>query len=201
MDRDPPLRRPDRRATLPSLIVDGSDRVPDDETPGWKLLTEAVRLWLPIIVSLCAIGLTVFQATTFRRHARLSVQPRLEWRVIENTRTGIFEINLVNVGLGPAILKSVAVSIDGTAKPLSGLDVCAEISTSLARPDAVFDSLCFVQATERIVPAGEELSLYRSEPAPGEAVDPSAPPPDYRRFGVTGSYCSFYEECWRIELP
>ena len=53
----------------------------------WKLWAEAFRLWVPILVSLCAICLTVFQAMSTRRHTRLSVQPRLDWRIIE-TRPG-----------------------------------------------------------------------------------------------------------------
>lgn len=173
----------------------------NENTPGWKLFAELARLWLPIVLSLCAISLTIFQAATARRHARLSVQPRIEWRIAENTRTGIFEISIVNVGLGPAILRSVAVGIDGKPMVLNGLDACAAISRALARPADAYDTGCFVQSTDRVVRAGDELSLYRSEPAPAAAVDAGAPVADYRRFAVTGLYCSFYEECWRIEAP
>jgi hypothetical protein len=45
--------------------------MPEDRR--WKLWAEAVRLWVPIVVSLCAIGLTVFQARATMRHMRLSV--------------------------------------------------------------------------------------------------------------------------------
>ena len=68
----------------------------------WRLYAEAVRTWLPIIISLCAISLTIYQAYTTRRHTRLSVQPRLGWRSIDDRRRDTY--SLVNDGFGPAIL-------------------------------------------------------------------------------------------------
>jgi hypothetical protein len=168
---------------------------------GWKLFAEVVRLWLPVLVSVCAISLTLFQAATMRRHARLSVQPRLEWRLAEETRSGLFEISLANVGLGPAIVKSLAIRLDGTPKPLADLAACDEIGAALGRSRDDFDTRCFVQQNDRVIPAGTELPLFRSEPAPGRAAPDEAALPDYRRFSVSGTYCSFYEECWQIETP
>lgn len=59
-----------------------------------------------------------------------------------------------------------------------------------------------MQIGEGVIRAGDRLVLYRSEPLPGQAgkvsVDALA---EYRRFGATGTYCSFYEECWEIETP
>lgn len=174
----------------------------DHEPPGWKLLAELVRLWLPVVVSVCAISLTVFQSMTTRRHARLSVQPRIEWGIETDTRTGVFEISLVNVGLGPAIVRSLAIAIDGTPKPLTGLDVCAAISQTLARAPEDFDTSCAVLSHERVVSAGDRLVLYRSAPVPDHPVDTATGAvTDYRRFVVSGTYCSFYEECWQIPPP
>ena len=69
----------------------------------WKLYAEAFRLWFPLVISLCAISLTVFQAMSTRRHARLSVQPRIEWRISEDAVPGILELSLANVGFGPLV--------------------------------------------------------------------------------------------------
>lgn len=171
----------------------------DGEPPAWKLFAEAVRLWLPVVVSVCAISLTVFQAMTARRHTRLSVQPRLEWRVEADTRTGVFEVTLVNVGLGPAILKSAAIAVDGTERPFSGLETCAVVSEALGRTPEAFDTHCFVQSGDRVIRDGESLSLYQSVPAPG--TTPDATVEDYRRLSVSGTYCSFYEDCWQIASP
>lgn len=168
---------------------------------GWKLFAELVRLWLPILVSVCAISLTIFQAASTRRHARLSVQPRLEWRLTEETGSGLFEISVANVGLGPAIVRSIAVTLDGTPKSLASLEACDALAAALGRSGEDFDTRCFVQQTDRVIPAGTALPLFRSEPAPGHAPQGEVELPDYRRFSVTGTYCSFYEDCWQIERP
>lgn len=174
----------------------------DDETPAWKLFAELLRLWLPILLSICAITLTVVQSTATRRHARLSVQPRLEWRIEADDRAGLLAVSLTNVGLGPAILKTVSIAVDGQARPLSDVRVCEDISRQIGRPADSFDTYCFVQSSERVVRAGDTLELYRSQPAPVHAGDDhTGQGADYRRFGVVGTYCSFYEECWKIETP
>ena len=173
----------------------------DDEPPAWKLLAELLRLWLPILLSICAITLTVVQSMATRRHARLSVQPRLEWRIDADDRAGMLTVSLANVGLGPAILKTVSILIDGQPRPLTDLQTCEEISRQVGRPADTFDTYCLVQSSERVVRAGDTLELYRSQPAPEHAGDHASPGVDYRRFGVAGTYCSFYEDCWKIEAP
>lgn len=174
----------------------------DDEPPGWKLFAELLRLWLPILLSICAITLTVVQSMATRRHARLSVQPRLEWQIEADDRAGLLALSLANVGLGPAILKTVSVVIDGEAHPLSSVGVCEDINRRIGRSADIFDTRCFVQSSERVVRAGDSLDLYRSQPVPAHAGDDHAgQSPDYRRFRVAGTYCSFYEDCWKIETP
>lgn len=167
---------------------------------GWRLLAEFVRLWLPVVISVCAISLTIFQAVTTRRHARLSVQPHLEWRLTEETGSGLFEISMANVGLGPATVRSIAVRLDGTPRSLASLEACDALAAALGRTGEDFDTRCFIQQADRVIPAGTELPLFRSEPAPGHAP-PGGPLPDYRRVSVIGTYCSFYEDCWQIETP
>lgn len=161
-----------------------------------------LRIWLPILVSLCAISVAAFQSSVTRRHARLSVQPRLEWTIIADSRLGTVEVALANVGLGPAIIRSLAFTIDGTPMPLSGMETCDAINATLGRSPDAFDTHCHMQTGEWVIRAGDQLALYRSEPAPGQPAELSEKEfTQYRRFGATGTYCSFYDECWEIETP
>ena len=54
-----------------------------------------------VVISLCAISLTVYQAMATRRHQRLGVQPRLEVNVAASRDGGLVS-KLVNNGFGPA---------------------------------------------------------------------------------------------------
>lgn len=170
------------------------------QDPRWKLVAEAVRIWLPVVISVCAISLTVFQAISTRRHTRLSVQPRVDWRIEQDALTGTVVLSLVNVGFGPALINDLAFVIDGEPIPATGPEACAEIDRRVERAeDARWDMACFTHQGDYVLRPGESAIIYASRPAPAHAgLDHSAALIDYRRFGATGRYCSFYEDCWTI---
>ena len=66
----------------------------------WKLYLEAARAWIPIVISVCAISFTIYQGMLSRRHTKLSVQPRVDWRIEEDAVGGTLALSLVNVGFG-----------------------------------------------------------------------------------------------------
>jgi hypothetical protein len=167
----------------------------------WKLYAEAMRLWIPIVVSLCAISLTIFQAMSTRRHARLSVQPRIEWRISEDARLGTLELSLTNVGFGPGAIRDAAFVVDGEALPAVSLEACREVSKRIGRDDEeTWDTYCFASDRDYVLRPGETVALFSSRPTAAHAgEDHSAAVVDYRRLAASATYCSFYEECWKLE--
>ena len=144
--------------------------------------------------------LTVFQAMSTRRHARLSVQPRLDWSVAVGGH-GELSYSLVNVGFGPAILKRLElrarrrrrVGPDGPA-------TCAEIDRRLGRERRrLATRRCFDMEGELVHPPGD-IGRRLRQPARRRRAWPRRirPRPDElpaaRR--PRGSYCSFYDDCW-----
>jgi hypothetical protein len=165
----------------------------------WKLWAEAFRLWIPIVVSLCAISLTIFQAMSTRRHARLSVQPRVDWRIEMDAASGLITLSLANAGFGPAVVSGVAFVIDGEPIPATGLDACREVSRRIGRDGDAWDIGCFSNEDEYVLRPGDSVVIYGNRPAPAHAAaDHAADIVDYHRFGASGRYCSFYEDCWEI---
>lgn len=173
---------------------------PGDQTR-WRLYAEAFRTWVPIVISLCAISLTIFQAYSTRRHTRLSVQPRLGWS-IDVTPGGGVTYSLVNDGFGPAILQSLTLQVDGKVVGPDGPATCAEVDRQLGREGDAWDTGCFDMAGDFVIRAGGSVVVYSSLPAAGQPVlDQSrAPvPEEYLRLTPAGRYCSFYDDCWEIE--
>ena len=167
----------------------------------WKLLAEAVRAWLPIVVSVCAISLTIFQAYSTRRHARLSVQPRLDWTVNLGPDGGI-AYRLVNVGFGPAILQELQLALDGEVVGSDGPATCAEVDRRLGREGDAWDTACFDMEGEYVIRAGDRVVVYesrRAAAAPAPAEGAPLGPEDYLRLKPDGRYCSFYDECWALD--
>lgn len=68
-----------------------------------------------VFIAVCALFLTLWQARQIIKHNKLSVRPYLSW---SHTRdlTGqgkIYQIEMKNLGLGPAIIKKLRVTYDG----------------------------------------------------------------------------------------
>jgi hypothetical protein len=67
------------------------------------------------IIAFCALGLTLWQACVMRRHNKLSVQPYLTTWVHrdEGPSHFILVVDLLNNGVGPALIKTFKVFVDG----------------------------------------------------------------------------------------
>lgn len=70
------------------------------------------------IIALCALGFTIWQGVQTRRHNRLSVQPHLTtWNHSEHNKL-LYTIDLINNGIGPALIKNFSIRVDD--KPING---------------------------------------------------------------------------------
>jgi hypothetical protein len=75
-----------------------------------------------IIVAICAtviavfsLAVTVYEAWATRRHDRISVHPFLELRIgLRQGRTA--GLQLINSGLGPALITNTILTLDGTSR-------------------------------------------------------------------------------------
>lgn len=74
-----------------------------------------LKVTVELVISLCAIGLTVYQAFLIRMHNRLSVRPHLVWHI--NRKRGQASLTIIftvkNEGLGPALIKEMYFELDG----------------------------------------------------------------------------------------
>jgi hypothetical protein len=165
----------------------------------WRLLAEAFRAWVPIVISICAISLTVFQAMHARRHTKLSVQPRLDWRVEQDVSTGTVTFSLINVGFGPAVLTEVSLYFGDEDLGPAGAEACAGMDRRLGRDGDAWDTRCFAMQGEYVLRPGDSVLLYGSRPAAaGTAGDERVAAVDIGKVSADARYCSFYEDCWRL---
>jgi len=73
---------------------------------------EVVVAICAVVIAVASFGVSVWQAYVTRQHNRHSVRPALQLHrgIHRGSRSGI---RLVNVGLGPAVIVSSSVSLDG----------------------------------------------------------------------------------------
>lgn len=175
----------------------------DPDNTRWKLWAEVVRLWLPVLISVCAISLTIFQATLARRHARLSVQPRLEWRVAQDDDAGTFALSLVNGGIGPAITSNVELVFDGRVLGPIGPETCEALDRALGHDGPDWETACVRLPSENVIRPGESMVIYGTRPDQSNTREqPLAPVVDLLpKIEARARYCSFYGECWQMPAP
>lgn len=163
----------------------------------WRLFAEIFRLWAPIVVSLCAISLTIFQANATRRHNRLAVQPHVDVRLTIDGDTGEVEMRMTNVGIGPAVINDVVLVEGGLRFDRNDFAVCSTLDERLGRTGADWDTECFLMNEEYVLRPGDAVLLYASRRAEGATAPVPPLPEDLDRLEIDVGFCSFYEECWR----
>ncbi len=85
------------------------------ETRRWYTEPETFVAVAALVVSLSALGVGVYEASLQREHDRAEVWPHLEVEVFAGTDGA--KVQAENTGLGPAVVESIGVSIDGRAQP------------------------------------------------------------------------------------
>ena len=66
-----------------------------------------------IIIALCALVFTIKQGSQARKHNSLSVRPFLTIWTRQYSEKGLYEVELINNGLGPALIEKFTVKVDG----------------------------------------------------------------------------------------
>jgi len=65
------------------------------------------------VIALCALGLSIWQGCLARTHNRLSVRPHLTTWTHSDADKGFYVVELINNGIGPAIIEEFTVKVDG----------------------------------------------------------------------------------------
>ena len=154
-----------------------------------------------MVIALCALGLTLYQAWLTRRHNRLSVMPHLDWtRARQRSDDGIaLRFLLINTGIGPAIIKRREFLIAGKLFVSSGRDCIEDLATHCFGGKLTYrvrqHSLLGIGA---IVPAGHHVCV-------AEVFFPGLKPADESQIEAClqplvfeVAYESFYRERFRF---
>lgn len=151
-----------------------------------KWLRRLSHGWVGVVIAVCALGGSLYNAYLDRQYKRLSAQPHLEmgFRTTQNG-TGW---TLGNFGLGPAVVQWFAAYVDDNYQ-LNWED----IEKILGGPGGPFE-------VGTVVPGQYLLP----GPVPGKLFWVSSPErsaiiaANYRRVRLEACYCSIYDECWKV---
>ena len=156
---------------------------------------------LALSVSFFALAFTGWQSWLTYEHNRVSVSPKLVGAThLRASSDDFFRVEIVNVGLGPAIVRNASITFNGQSLGKLGAEACDKLS-GLLNVDAEEHSymICWeqVDGENMYLRAGDSITLYRfGGRRDGATIEfPSHP---MKTVNVTADYCSFYDVCERL---
>jgi hypothetical protein len=139
-----------------------------------------------LVVSISAVAVGLYEAALQRRHDRAEVWPRIELTTF--TAPGGATLSVENTGIGPALIKSVAVTVDGKRSHNWN-----EVLTTLLghTPQAPFSNSTISESALR---PGNKVTML--------GVPNADMPPAFwasiGRVGVAICYGSVFDELWQL---
>lgn len=145
-----------------------------------------------VTLSLAAIFVSVLEVATVRDQQRAAVWPYIQ--VSSSYTDAGFALNLVNKGVGPALMEDVSITLDG--KRIDNLD--AMIAETLGPDDAFsYDVYKTSNPQGGVVAKGEAIELFS---VPWDPRTQKLMTLWSDRVDVTACYCSISEDCWETSL-
>ncbi len=138
-----------------------------------------------LVVSVSAVAVGLYEAQLQRAHDRAEVWPHVEISTFVTPKGASLFVE--NTGLGPAIIKSVVVTVDG--KPRRSWD-----DVLLALGDSARAAMSTTTVVDHALRGGERTALV--------GLDRQALPPHFwgwvARVAVTICYASVFNESWVV---
>ncbi|MEM6639113.1 MAG: hypothetical protein AAF610_04350 [Pseudomonadota bacterium] len=144
-----------------------------------------------IVLSLCALGVSVLEVSSIRSEQRVGVWPYIDLSAGYNSDG--FSVTATNKGIGPARVRSMQMTLDG--EPVTSLD---QMILDVVGPELAFsyDVYRANNPTNSVLSPDEEAVLFGVPWTPATR----ALTEQISRFSATLCYCSVYDECWLAVL-
>jgi hypothetical protein len=150
-------------------------------------LTDRIMAVSAIIVAAASLSVAVYEAHINREYQKISV-----WPYVTQSNSMVpgepYARNLSNFGVGPALIKSVQVRVDGT--PLRDWAEVSRALTGQAIPDLVYSSL---HGGSVLLP---DKTMTVVKIPPGDAALKFWEQAQTERLSIRVCYCSLYGDCW-----
>ena len=145
------------------------------------------------VIALCAFGYTIWQGKQAQRHNKLSFRPHLTSWSHQNSDKGAYAVELMNNGLGPALIVSFIVKVDG--KVISGVGTePIEKGLKILFPNTRYHSQQAYMAKGYSMAAKEKCTILAIQFAESTPLNKEAIEHTFNRADLIVKYKSFYEE-------
>lgn len=117
--------------------------------------------WIAILISLIALGASIWQAHLSRAHNRLSVKPVLVGH--SSDHEGVYSLRVTNEGLGPAIITDARVYRQGAMLDEKGPALVRKAFRGIGACQLEAHEFFF---TPYVLPAGASINVFKVRYSP-----------------------------------
>jgi hypothetical protein len=149
---------------------------------------EAVSGIAAIVVAALAMASTAYSAYLQRKQTHAAVWPRI---VVRASRLPQWHLSFENKGVGPAIVRYVALRVDGAP-----VKTWTELARAVLRRDEK-PAFIYSSAKAATLSSREVLNLFslQDDGLTGEFVRSA------NRLSFSVCYCSIFDDCWMVDDP
>lgn len=159
----------------------------------WQVLTGISST----VIALCALAFSIWQGIKDRTHNKLSFRPHLTTGTHTNVNKGFYAIELINNGLGPALIEGFLFKVDGKVISGEGTEPI-EKALKIIFPGLNYQSHHVYLAKGYSMAAKEKCTLvavqFTQQPFPSSEFVEHA----FNRGDIEIDYKSFYEETFHL---
>jgi len=154
---------------------------------------ELVTAVASVIIVFLAFFTSVWQGIVARRHNRISVKPHLTTWTESKPEEGVYRIELINNGIGPAIIRQFEVKIDGNKVPGVGTQLI-ESGLKILFPNYTYESYQSYVTDGYVMAKNENRELVRVKFVSDNQPTPDAVKKTFERADLLIEYESMYGE-------
>jgi predicted nucleic acid-binding Zn finger protein len=144
-----------------------------------------------VIIGICTMFVYIYQAKIMSKQMHAAAWPYVEANI--TTSSHLFEINVKNKGVGPAIIKKVGIALDSQkfSDTKSNLDSIAQILTGNRTLLTSYTNLA-----SRVMSPGDNILFLEVKDSTNVMVLLGAL--QKHKLQLEICYCSVYDECWLL---
>ena len=146
-----------------------------------------------VVIASCALAYTVWQGKQTQKHNKLSFRPHLTSWSHRNSDKGVYAVEVMNNGLGPALIESFTVKIDGKVISGEGTEPI-EKGLKILFPNAQYQSHQAYMAKGYSMAAKEKCTILAIQFTEAMSFTPEVIEHTFNRADLIIKYKSFYEE-------
>ena len=146
-----------------------------------------------VLIALCALAYTIWQGKQTRYHNKLSLRPHLTSWTNQDVDKGLYTVELMNNGLGPALIESFTIKVDG--KVISGKQTePIEKGLKILFPNVPYKTHQEYMAKDYSMAAKEKRTILLIQFTEPRSLIKETVEHAFNRADLIIKYKSFYEE-------